>query len=111
MKYASKSWLSREYINEFKKLTGVDKLEQEEEDFIINFFDISSNSLSKTTYYESIYRYRRGFPKFFILFFIKRTFKNAFILQKAPKSLIKISDKLAEKMAYDAMKFYCRISD
>lgn len=111
MKYTSNSWLSKEYVNIFKDVTGVKKLEKDEEKFIVDFFDISSNSTAKEVYYNAIYRYKRGYPKFFILFFIKRAFKYEFKLQKAPESFIEISDKFAKKMAFDAMKFYCRISD
>ena len=47
MRYTSNSWLSKEYVNMFKDLTGVDKLEKDEEKFIVNFFDISLDSSAK----------------------------------------------------------------
>ena len=110
MRY-DRNWLYHEYVDIFKSLTGVEELEDEEKEFLRSFFDTYSNVDCKNIYYSSVYRFKRFYPKAIVYFLLKRDLKKAFIIQKAPISLIKISNKFSEKMLFDAMKAYCKISD
>ena len=109
MRYAQ-NWLIKELENLFEEHTGA-KFEEEEQEFIINFFDTRINSEGKVLYYKSVFKFRRDYPKFIISWSIKRSLKQAFIKENAPESLIRISDIFAKKLLFDAMKIYCKIAD
>ncbi len=111
MGYYNNDWLYQDACDEYKRTAGIDKLEDDEKVFLKNFYDTKNDSQSKNIYYNAVFKLKRNNPKFFVSWCIKRTIKRYFIKQKAPKGLINASDIFAQKMLFDAIKQYCRISD
>ena len=107
----TKNWLLQEYTTLYIENTGVDALEEDEKEFLKSFFDAYSNSKGKEIYYKTVYKFKKNYPKFLIFFFLKKELKKAFTTKKAPDSFIKLSDEFAQKMLFNAMKAYCKISD
>ena len=111
MSYFTKNWLLQEYTSLYKDHTGVDDLEENEKEFLKTFFDAYSNSNGKEIYYRTVYKFKKNYPRFLILFFLKKELKKAFAIQNAPEAFKKLCDEFAQKILFDAMKAYCKIQD
>jgi len=105
------NWLVINYENMYKEKLGVSKLEKSEKKFLRDFFNIQVDFGGKTIYYHAIYRFKRGYPSFYISWKIKNDFKRSFKDLDAPDNLILMIDEFSKKMYFDTMKAYCKVTE
>jgi len=110
MSYHHKNWLYEEYLKLFLIITE-GKATEIEKGFLKVYFDPYKDGRAKFIYYEAVFRLKRGWPKFAVLYFIKRSFRQDFKAYEELKLPVICHKIFAEKMLFDAVKFYCKISD
>ena len=107
--YSSKDWLYEDAIKVYKDRTG-SKPPEEEKEFLKEFFNTYNDDGAKSIYYMAIFRLKRGYYKFVVLFFIERALKKEFERENLD-SLVALHKIFAQKMLNNAIKAYCKISD
>lgn len=108
--YSSKDWLYEDAIKLFKEETGSKPLEEEKE-FLKSFFNPYIDGRAKSIYYMAVFRLKRGWYKFVVLFLISRALKKEFKRGENLDALVALHKIFAQKMLNDAIKAYCKISD
>jgi hypothetical protein len=106
----SKNWLYEEYKTLYENATGSKPLD-DEKSFLQDFFDPYNEGEAKTIYYMAIFRLKRGWYRFLVLYFIKRALKKEFKKDENLKILVSLHSVFAKKMLNDAIKAYCKIND
>jgi len=105
----SKNWLYYDACDLYKSYTGIEKLEDDEKEFLKAFYNIKTDSIGKQIYYNAVYKFKRRSSKTLVYIYILIEFNKAF--KEAPISLAKARGILVKKMLFDSMKTYCKISD
>jgi len=110
MSYYSRDWLYEDAIKVYKDRTGSKPLEEEKE-FLKEFFNTYNDDGAKSIYYMAIFRLKRGYYKFIVLFLIERALKKKFKSGENLDTLVKLHKIFAQKILNNAIKAYCKISD
>jgi len=105
------NWLYENYKDEYIKQTGITELEQDEKEFLSSMFNAYKETKEKEIYYDAVYKFKRGYPRFLIFFEINKNLKKAFIQHNAPISLVKAHKVFARRILIEAQKAYCKVSD
>lgn len=84
---------------------------EEEKDFLKSFYNPYTDGRAKSIYYMAVFRLKRGWYKFVVLFLISRALKKEFKRGENLDALVALHKIFAQKMLNDAIKAYCKISD
>ena len=103
-----KNYIKNQYIKVFKIEMGVKRLTKEEDEFLSKFTRLQNDSPAKIIFFNVVDRFYRFYPKFLIRFLVRKDLKKAFKREKAPISIYKISDALAEDIFFKAMFYHCK---
>ena len=96
------------YVKAYEELLGEGIMTPEEFDYILTFADISTDSKSKDMLYDTVFRLKRWYPKFLILWFLKRDMKSYFEKSGASDNIKKVKNKYSELIFNHAYRMYCR---
>lgn len=105
----SKNWLYQSMSTAFQKTTGA-KFSKEEQEYAYSMFNTNEDTAAKIVYYDTVFRFKRNYPKFLVSILIQYEFKKMLKETNAPDSIISISSELANVSFFGALKAYCKIS-
>ena len=82
------------------------RLEEEEENYFLNFSNSSIMSTSKIIYFNALFYYKKGYPRFLIYFIIKNKVKKALKNENAPETIQNLYKEIAKIICLSAMGAY-----